>query len=983
MKTFRSLKQNHLSIKLLIAVLLCSSCLTLLAVAYQIYFDYKKEIKAMDSNIQSFQKQFLPAIISSVYVLDLEQTKQLLKGSLNTPYIDYIEIKDDLNMIFAQGGDSATKKDVNNIFQLEYSTSAGNKIRIGSLTVSTSLEGVYQTLLERTWVILCSNIIKTFIAAFLILIVIHRIVVRHIINISNYTSSISLDESERELSLNRSSSSQARYDELDQLVKSINGMRSNLIRDLNVKTKSEASLKESEERFRRTVENLPFGAAYIEGERIILNKASEKITGYPPSEFGTLDQWFRSIYGEGHQVAREYYEEDYKAGFPSLRVAPLIRKNGQIRTVEFAASKHEVGNVWIFQDITERKQAEEALRASEEKFRKFYENSPFGIIINQLTKDANGKPVDCIHQHANPSTSSQLGISCSDLVGKKATDIVDEETAVKFIHKYGEVVRTGTSCNFEFYFSPRDRTLRVTAFHLTGDLFITTFTNVTERRRAQEERRKSEAKYEKMMKAIKDPVYICTQDYKIQYMNPSMIDRVGYNATGELCYEALHNLNDKCSWCKNYLFFKEGHVEKNIVSPQDSRTYNVSSSSFKNDDGSYSKISVFRDITDYTEMQKRLQQSQKMESIGNLAGGIAHDFNNILSSIIGFTELSLDVVEKGNELEGDLQEIYIAGLRAKDLVKQILTFARKSDEAIKPIQVNIIAKEVLRFLKSSIPSTIQINDTTISDSFIMGSSTQVHQILMNLCTNAAQAMEDKGGVLDVSVKDKAIGREDIVGLKLGEYIEIKVTDTGKGISQQYINNIFEPYFTTKPVNEGTGMGLAVVHGIVESYGGKIIVDSNIDEGTSFYIYLPITKKRKMYTHIEKEELPFGDEKILFVDDEAAVAKMGSRILEGLGYSVTTRTSSVEALQFFRAEPNEFDLIISDMTMPNMTGDELSVELMKIRPDIPVVLCTGYSKKMSEKAALEIGIKAFASKPITKADLAKTVRKVLDEAKSRT
>ena len=400
-------------------------------------------------------------------------------------------------------------------------------------------------------------------------------------------------------------------------------------------------------------------------------------------------------------------------------------------------------------------------------------------------------------------------------------------------------------------------------------------------------------------------------------------------------------------------------------------------------------VSVHTDISELKQaksekkkFEAKLQQAQKMESIGTLAGGIAHDFNNILSSVLGYTELALGGVEKGTELEDDLQEVRKAGMRAKDLVKQILTFARQSDEADMPIQINIIAKEVLKFIKSSIPSTIQINNKIYSDSLIMGSSTQIHQVLMNLCTNAAQAMEEKGGMLEVSVNDTTIDKMFMIpNLIPGEYIEIKVSDTGMGIAPQNLHTIFEPYFTTKPVGEGTGMGLAVVHGIIEKYGGKISVNSTIGKGTCFTIYLPITKKRKVHMHAEKEELPHGNENILFVDDEAPIAKMGSKVLEQLGYSVTTRTSSVEALELFRSKPQAFDLVISDMTMPNMTGDVLAGELMKIRPDIPVVLCTGYSKKISEESAADIGIKALVYKPVVKADLAKTVRKVLDKTNS--
>ena len=386
---------------------------------------------------------------------------------------------------------------------------------------------------------------------------------------------------------------------------------------------------------------------------------------------------------------------------------------------------------------------------------------------------------------------------------------------------------------------------------------------------------------------------------------------------------------------------------------------------------------------DKKRLQKQLIQAHKMEAVGQLAGGIAHDFNNILSSVIGFTELALDDVQKGSLTEENLQEVYLAGKRAKELVRQILTFARQSDEKLSPIRVDLIAKEALKFLRSSIPTTIEIESKINSVSRIMGNQTQVHQILMNLCTNAAYALEEKGGILTVSLKDISLDKNfsgKASDSEYRNYIEIVVSDTGTGIPSEITESIFDPYFTTKKPGEGTGMGLALVKGIVESYGGKITVASQVGKGTTFTIYLPITKKRSDQEAYVSEELPTGTERILFVDDEAAIAKMGSQILKRLGYSVNTQTNSTKALALFRSKPDGFELVVTDMTMPNLTGDKLAVELMKIRPEIPVILCTGYSKKLSDETASEVGIKAFLGKPVVKSDLAKTVRNVLDENK---
>lgn len=499
----------------------------------------------------------------------------------------------------------------------------------------------------------------------------------------------------------------------------------------------------------------------------------------------------------------------------------------------------------------------------------------------------------------------------------------------------------------------------------------------------------SEEKYRTMMESFVDPLYICSPDFTVEYMNTAMIHRMGRDATGETCYSALHGLDSKCDWCIYEKIVLGETIETNIKSPLDGRHYRVTNMPIQNQDGTISKMTIFRDITDYldavSEKEKakaQLIQSQKMESIGNLAGGIAHDFNNILFSIIGFTELALDDVEKDSMIEDYLQEVYTAGKRAKELVAQILTFARHSEEEMKPTQVNFIIKEVLQFLRSSIPAEIVIEKSIDSDSLIMGSHTQLHQIMMNLCTNAAHAMKEEGGTLAVTLKDIIVDKRlsKKLDIKPGNYIKLAVSDTGIGIPPDIIDSIFEPYFTTKAPGEGSGMGLAVVHGIIESYGGKITVDSMLGAGTTFTAYFPVTQNSKIGRHYEPEQLPQGTENILFVDDEAPIVKMGRRNLEGLGYSVTTRTSSVEALELFRSKPNDFDLIITDMTMPDLSGDRLAVEVIRIRPDMPVILITGYSRKISDESAADLGIKAFAYKPIVKADLAKTVRKVLDEAK---
>ncbi len=380
------------------------------------------------------------------------------------------------------------------------------------------------------------------------------------------------------------------------------------------------------------------------------------------------------------------------------------------------------------------------------------------------------------------------------------------------------------------------------------------------------------------------------------------------------------------------------------------------------------------------EMELRLVKAQKMESMGTLAGGIAHDFNNILSAIMGFTQLAMVDAPKDSLFSDDLNEIYKASLRAKDLVQQILTFARQSDEQVSPIKVSLIIKEVLKFIRSSIPSTIIIEHSIKSVSKTHANPTKLYQVFLNLFTNASQAMEKQGGLLKVDMQDIVL-EHPFESLKPGNYIRIIISDTGIGISKDHIHNIFEPYFTTKKAGEGTGLGLAVVHGAVRYMKGEIIAESELGKGTAFTLYLPCSEERAAEDDsLKKDEaLPLGQkEHILFVDDESAINQMGKKMLEFLNYRVTALDSSLDALEVFRVSPEGFDAVITDMTMPGMTGDRLAEELKKIKPDIPVILCTGFSNELSGKDLKAKGIDYYCLKPVSKAELAAVVRKAIDD-----
>jgi nitrogen-specific signal transduction histidine kinase/ActR/RegA family two-component response regulator len=380
--------------------------------------------------------------------------------------------------------------------------------------------------------------------------------------------------------------------------------------------------------------------------------------------------------------------------------------------------------------------------------------------------------------------------------------------------------------------------------------------------------------------------------------------------------------------------------------------------------------------------EKQLRQVMKLQAIGTLAGGIAHDFNNILFPIVGYTELTMDDVPEDSQARQNLEEVLKAADRAKELVKQILTFSRQSSQERKPLKVQYLIKEATKLLRATIPSSIEI-ECNIDESCgpIKGDPTQVHQIIMNLCTNAYHAVQETGGKLEVSLKEINISYEqslDRVGMKIGKHIELMVKDSGHGMEPQVMERIFEPYYTTKAQGKGTGLGLSVIHGIVKSHGGDITVSSRPGNGATFKVYLPIIDDIEEEIHVIEPLIAInGKERILLIDDEEQIIDIEQQILERLGYKVTSKTDSEEALEEFAAQPDRFDLVITDMTMPKMTGDQLARRMMDIKPQIPVILCTGFNETISEEKALAMGIDKFVMKPIVKDELASSIRTVLD------
>jgi nitrogen-specific signal transduction histidine kinase len=386
------------------------------------------------------------------------------------------------------------------------------------------------------------------------------------------------------------------------------------------------------------------------------------------------------------------------------------------------------------------------------------------------------------------------------------------------------------------------------------------------------------------------------------------------------------------------------------------------------------------DMTEQRRIEAELRQAQKMEALGTLSGGIAHGFNNLLAAIIGFTELVAGHAAKGSRDARHLERVIEAGIRGRELVRQLLAFIKKGEQERKPLRLSNIVKETVTFLRATMPATISIKVNTLGQSaLILGDPTQIQQVIMNLCTNAAYAMREKGGRLDIELSEQRVSPSngDPHEIDPGQYVKLIVRDAGVGISADIMDKIFDPFFTTKALAEGAGLGLSVVHGIVKQHDGFITVISEPGRGSTFTVYFPQIVGGLEADAVHDEKIPTGCERILFVDDEEAIVEMGEDILAELGYDITSRMSSREALELFRLDPSRFDLVITDQTMPEMTGIDLAREILAIRADMPIIMCTGFSHLVDADKATAAGIRAFAMKPLTKREIARTIRNVLD------
>ena len=527
-----------------------------------------------------------------------------------------------------------------------------------------------------------------------------------------------------------------------------------------------------------------------------------------------------------------------------------------------------------------------------------------------------------------------------------------------------------------------------------------TFTalDISEPRKVLEEQKELIA----LIEHSKDFIGISTAEGKALHINKAGLDLCGlqhefkspccfiFNADPKNSIAVIHDnilphVLSEGSWSG------EGHV-RNLatgnLSPVDISVFTISGGS----PGSPVRMgTIMRDISDRNQMENEKQElqlqlikTQKMEAIGVLAGGIAHDFNNILLPILGYTELLLETPDIDPSSHEILNQILQAAKRARGLVKQILTFSRQENNEIKPVDMGVILREVIKLVRSSLPATIEVQQYISKQcGLVMADPSQIHQIAMNLVTNAFHAMEKTGGQLSIKLMDVHIDHGTSIGdliVNPGRYACFAVSDTGIGMEQQILDRIFDPYFTTKKKGKGTGLGLSVVHGIVKSFGGYIRSESTPGKGSVFEVFLPTISVPESIKDPSSTEHQFkrGSEKVLLVDDESQIIQMETQRLEYLGYQVTSRTNPNDALELFEKDPDYFDLIITDMTMPKMTGGELSGKIREIKPDMPIIICTGYSEKVNADTIKEMNIQGFIQKPILLGEISNLIRKVLDK-----
>ncbi len=757
------------------------------------------------------------------------------------------------------------------------------------------------------------------------------------------------------------------------------------------------ALRESEEKYFSLISNIS-SVTWIsdaEGRTIFISPNIEKIYGYTSEEIYDAGEklWFGRIHPEDVEMLVRSYDDFLKKGNPFDVEYRIKRKDGEwmwlhdkaVTSYEKNGKRYAYG---VFSDITERKKAQNELQVSESRMRNIIENMPivFFAFDQQGRFLSWNKAAERIYGY---SKEEAIGASAYDLIVTPVTREATEEV-IKGVfegkifenaewqdrNKNGE---TGWRYGNSFPLFKSDGSV---------EFGVNLNVDITERKKTE---RALQKEYELNRTLIhSSPAYFVAidADGKTLMMNDVMLKKVGYTSdeiigSNYLSVFVPESERQGLSETFNRLVSAgESTLNENHVIARDGSMFFVEwhgRTVFK-DNGDIDYFFGYGiDITERKSLESKLIQTQKMESIGTLAGGIAHDFNNILNAIMGFTYLCRLKIPGESEAYPYLDRISEATNRAVDLVRQILTFSRMGTEEFHPVLIAPIVKEALKLLRASIPTTIEINQNIGSLRYIFADSVQIHQVVMNLCTNAYHAMQDTGGTINVDLQDVNIEpeyAEQHIDMKPGLHARLTISDTGQGIDPSVVERVFEPYFTTKEKGKGTGLGLSVVHGIVKNCGGTIQVFSEISKGTTFVINLPVIERQEKEA-LKKQEVVFkGSGTVLFVDDEKAIGIIVKEVLERAGYTVLAETESTRALEIFKSDPSGIDVVFTDMTMPKMNGLRLSKEILAIRPDTPIIMATGYSEGINEEVVKEAGIRELLIKPVTAEKLSQAIKRAV-------
>jgi len=774
-----------------------------------------------------------------------------------------------------------------------------------------------------------------------------------------------------------------------------------ITRDITERQQAEVALRESEERHRQIVESSTDAILMRSGGFIIYaNPSAVKL--FRASHAGEL--LGKPYLDLVHPDDRPESIERIRKGMDEKWIAPprehrILTLDGQVVLVESTGVPVQYqGQTQIFgiiRDITERKRTEEELR---ENLLFLRQTEKIGRICGWKAniKTDELKWTEGVYHIVEAPLGYKPGL-------EEGLKFYDTESIPVIKNALTRALEDGSP------FVIQAKVITTTGKRLWAEVrglqqvvegektsVVGTFQDITERKQVEEHLRETEKKYRELAESLPQVIFEVDLDGTLKYVNQTVYQLFGYTpeeiARGFNVLEAFIP-EDRERVALDIMLNIQGQGlgrrEYTAVRKDGTRfPAGVHANRILRGQTATGVRGILIDLTktkraeeEKKKLEIQLQQAQKMEAIGALAGGIAHDFNNILSAIIGYTELAR-LNDGASTIENELNQVLIAANRAKDLVKQILAFSRQTDEERMPVSVGMVVKEAIKFLRATIPTTIEIKSRIDKNSgAVLANSVELHQIIMNLCTNAVHAIGDRGGVLEVEVRNAEIEHAQInnfVELEMGSYVLVSVKDTGYGMTPDVIKRIFDPYFTTKEKGVGTGLGLAVVHGIVKKSGGAIQVESEPGKWTIFYIYLPRINMTLPIKAAQPKPIEGGPERILFVDDEKMLVDIGEQVLQRLGYHVVSRTSSIEALELFKAKPDYFDLVITDQTMPGMTGDALARELLRIRPNLPVIICTGYSQTIDHERAKKIGIKALVEKPMLMDEIAAAVRKVLNK-----